>query len=445
MTAEPADRPLSRNPDFALLWVAQAISQTAQNAVNYGLLVLVQTRSNSSAQLSLAILTVILPSVLFGLVAGAYVDRRDKRWVLIGTNALRAGAMLGFILFTDQLPLVYLASFVFSTISQFFAPAEAAMIPAIVDRRRLIQANSLFHLTFTVSQLAGLVLLGPLVVNLIGLDGLFALVAVALAACAALLWPLPSTRHPTQEGDRGFGALVGDVRVVLRVIGRDRPMAWAMLHWTLGSTLGIILATLAPGFVVNVVGIRAEDSVFVLAPAGVGMVLGTAVLSRWGAGLERRRLVVTGLFGIGAALCFLAAVGSIWEGMLGREGLPGRGAGATILQINGLIAVVMATALTAGAAFVAVVIPSQTLIQEHAPPDVRGRVFAVQFVLSNVVGIVPLLLLGELADRVGVEWTLAVVGLVVLGVGAASARLAPPSEPRSDRYPTTGSGAESAA
>src|SRR5262245_4444765 len=79
-----------RNRDFMLLWAAQAIGQTAQNAVNYGLMVLVQTYTASATHMSVAVLTVVVPSVVFGLVAGAYVDRRDKRWVMIWTNLLRA-------------------------------------------------------------------------------------------------------------------------------------------------------------------------------------------------------------------------------------------------------------------------------------------------------------------------------------------------------------------
>src|SRR5215813_3872086 len=63
-----------RNRDFLLLWLAQAISQTAQNAIWYGIVVLVQHRSNSSTQLSVAVLTLIIPSVIFGVLAGVYVD-----------------------------------------------------------------------------------------------------------------------------------------------------------------------------------------------------------------------------------------------------------------------------------------------------------------------------------------------------------------------------------
>ena len=435
-----ADSSLWRNRDFMLLWAAQAISQTAQNAVNYGLLVLVQTRSHSSAHMSVAVLTVILPSVIFGLVAGAYVDRRDKRWVLIGTNALRAVCMLGYVLFTDYLLLIYLANFLFSTISQFFAPAEAAMIPSIVERRRLIQANSLFHLTFTASQLGGLVLLGPLVVNLVGLEGLFVPGGVALASCAVLRWPLPSTHRRVEDQIEGFAALWGEVRDVLTFVRSDRILSWAVVQWTLAATLALILATLAPAFVVDVLGIRAEDSVFILAPAGIGMILGTGLLSRLAHRLDKHRAINSGVFAIGLALSLLSVVGAIWEWLVGIEiGLPVGAVQAeghpSTPEFYALVGLVMLTATAAGLAFVAVVVPSQTIIQERAPVEIRGRVFAVQLVLSNVVGIAPLIFLGDLADRIGVDWTLLLLGLAICTFGVMSARLAP-SDRRIEEGPT---------
>src|SRR5438067_332410 len=85
-----ADGPIWKNRPFVLLWAAQAISQTAQNAIWYGMMVLVQHKSGSTTQMSVAIMSLIVPSVLFGIIAGAYVDRWDKRGVLIATNALRA-------------------------------------------------------------------------------------------------------------------------------------------------------------------------------------------------------------------------------------------------------------------------------------------------------------------------------------------------------------------
>src|SRR5689334_11543283 len=157
------------NRHFLLLWLAQAISQTAQNAIWYGIVVLVENLSHSSTQLSIAVLTLIIPSVIFGVLAGVYVDRWDKRTVLIATNVIRGGIAFSYACFglVAGLPLsaLFLINFLFSTVGQFFAPAETSMIPTVVARPKLLQANSLFHLTFTASQLVGLVVLGPLLVK----------------------------------------------------------------------------------------------------------------------------------------------------------------------------------------------------------------------------------------------------------------------------------------
>jgi MFS family permease len=410
-----------RNRNFMLLWGAQTIAQTAQNAVNFGLMVLVQTHTQSAAHMSVVVLTVVLPSVFFGLVAGAYVDRRDKRLVLIATNLLRAALMPVYVLLPDWLWLLYAVNCLFATISQFFAPAEVAMIPVLVGRRGLMQANSLFNLTFTAAQLGGLVLLGPLLVTLVGTSGLFVAVGVALVVATLLLWPLPSTRNPLDEPVQGFTALGGEVAFVLRYVRTDRLIAWGVLQWTIGSTLALIVATLAPTFVVQVLGIRAEDSVFVLAPAGIGTVLGSALLTRWGDRLDRRHLIERALMALGTLLATMALAAIVWQrlGWLADSagGDPGSRGWLT------LAGVIMALAVLAGFAFVAVIVPAQTLIQERALPDVRGRLFAVQMVLANVASILPLLALGELSDVIGVGRALLLVGLMVFGLGLASTRL----------------------
>src|ERR671936_1465925 len=204
-----------RNKHFLLLWLAQAISQTAQNAIWYGIVILVQHRSNSSTQLSLAVLALIVPSVVFGVLAGVYVDRWDKRRVLIATNLIRGGIAFLYALFglVDVLPLslLFLVNFAFSTVGQFFAPAETALIPAVVSRNRLLQANSLFHLTFTASQLVGLVVLGPLLAKVAGTDGLFVSMASAIVLCGFLVWPLPPHRgeHDPRIARSGGEAIRG--------------------------------------------------------------------------------------------------------------------------------------------------------------------------------------------------------------------------------------------
>jgi MFS family permease len=427
-----ADVPTWHNTSFLLLWLAQAVSQTAQNAIWFGILILVQERSNSSTQLSLAVLTLIVPSVVFGVLAGVYVDRWDKRSVLIVTNVLRGSIAFAYALFgvAAWLPLsaLYLVNFAFSTVGQFFAPAETAMIPAIVARPRLMQANSLFHLTFTASQLIGLVVLGPLLAKLVGVDGLFVTMAAAIVLCGGLVWPLPAHRgeHDPSVARSGGEALRGlerDVRDVLTFVLRGRVVALAMVQWTIGTILGLVVATLVPTFAVQFLHVHVEDAVFIMAPAGIGMVAGTMLLNRRGDRFDKHFLTNLGLATVAACLVAIGGLALAVDALTDADPpliwLP------VIGQASAIVPAVMGLALIAGFGFVAIMVPAQTFLQEQAPAELRGRVFAVQLMLSNLAGIVPLLLLGGIADLIGVDKTFILVGLLIALAAAISERVAP--------------------
>jgi MFS family permease len=434
--AAVGEQSIWRNREFLLLWLAQAISQTAQNAIWYGIVVLVQRQSHSSTLLSLAILTLIIPSVIFGVLAGVYVDRWDKRAVLIGTNLIRGCIAFSYALFGLPLglplSLLFVINFLFSTVGQFFAPAETAMIPTVVGRPKLLQANSLFHLTFTASQLGGLVVLGPLLAKVLGVDGLFISMAAAIVICAALVWPLPRTRgehDPTvpaseQEAIQGVWH---DVKDIWHFVVRDRVVALAMVQWTIGAILGLVVATLVPGFAERLLYVRAEDAVFVMAPAGIGMVAGTALLNRWGDRFEKHFLTNVGLFTV--ATCLALTGGLAFVATVLTAGDTPLIEMPTLGQVSVVVPPIMALALMAGFGFVAIMVPAQTFLQERAPVDLRGRVFAVQLMLSNFASIVPLLLLGGLADVIGVDKTLLLIGLLIATAGTISVRIAPGEAP----------------
>jgi MFS family permease len=429
-----------RNRNFLLLWLAQAISQTAQNAIWYGIVVLVERLSHSSTQLSIAVLTLIIPSVVFGVLAGVYVDRWDKRTVLISTNLIRGGIAFFYATFGLNLGLplgaLYVINFLFSTVGQFFAPAETSMIPTVVARPRLLQANSLFHLTFTASQLIGLVVLGPLLAKVAGVDGLFVSMAACIVVCGALVWPLPSTRgeHNPAQPTSGEAAIRGvwhEVRDIWHFVFRDRIVALAMVQWTIGAILGLVVATLVPGFGERLLHVRPEDAVFVMAPAGIGMVMGTALLNRWGDHLEKHFLGNLGLFTVAACLGLTGGLAFVVA--LVTSGNPPLIVLPTLGEVSVLVPAVMALALIAGLGFVAIMVPAQTFLQERAPVELRGRVFAVQLMLSNFASIIPLLLLGGLADLIGVDKTLLLIGILIAMAGAISLRIAPGTPPWSSR------------
>jgi len=329
--------------------------------------------------------------------------------------------VIGYLLFGDYLALVYLVNFLFSSFGQFFSPAEAAMIPAVVNNRRLMEANSLFHLTFTASQLIGFVILGPLAVNLAGADALFIVCGALILMCAVLCWPLPSQpgEPAAGAGSQRFAELWQDIQEVMGFIRGNAVVQWAIGVWTLGAILAIVVAMLAPGFAVSVLGIRAEDSVFVLAPAGLGMVVCTAILSRAGPRLDKYRLVNAGLAVVSLAIFALGLVGPVWSWFFGViDGAP-----FSFTNLAGPIGVSMVVGLIAGLGFVCMIVPAQTIIQERAPVAVRGRVFSIQFMLSNVLSVLPLIFLGGLADIIGVARTLTGLALVLFFITYVSIRV----------------------
>ena len=162
---------LLRKRNFLRLWLAQLISMTIFNASNYALLILIEEVTGSTTLVGLAIICFSLPAVLFGAMAGVFVDHMIKRRVLWASNCLRAIATFIFVISllinNSQLIPVYLLTFMISIIGQFFTPAEGSAIPMLVSEEELMPAVSLFNITFMLSQALGFILFAPLALSLL--------------------------------------------------------------------------------------------------------------------------------------------------------------------------------------------------------------------------------------------------------------------------------------
>ncbi len=412
------------NRPFMLLWTAQAISQTAQNSIWFALMVLIEEATHSTTQIGLAIVSFILPSVIFTVPAGVLVDRVDKRLMLVATNWLRAVVVLGYLVFSGSVAAIYAVTFVFSIISQFFLPAEAAMIPALVRRERLITANSLFNLTFTISQLVGIVFLAPILIKVFGTGSLFVVIAVLFAVCGVLVFPLPHGGRVHAEGVaedeiQAVRRFFADLRETWHFLVTDRVATIAMVVLTSGATLTLIVAMVAPRFVVTVLDITPDDTVFILAPAGLGMAVGALLIGRLTRRVSKEFLVVAGTGGVALGMALLAAVDPLWSIVFPQVHAL-LGADLSVPRIVSQVSVVMVIAAVTGFALSMMLIPSQTILQEQAPVASRGRIFAVQIMLGNLASLLPLVFVGGLADIVGVSWVLVLlaISMAVLGIVA---------------------------
>ncbi|MBI4318093.1 MAG: MFS transporter [Chloroflexi bacterium] len=420
-----------RNRHFLLLWLAQAISQTAQNAIWFALMVVVEESTRSTTQLSLAVISTVLPGIALGMIAGVFVDRMNKKTVLVTTNLLRAVTVLGYLLYSQALGFIYVVNLVFCSISQFFGPAEAATIPRLVPNKQLITANSLFNLTFTGSQMAGIVLLAPWVLKLFGAPTLFVFSALAYGVSTLLVYLLPpgdETHKRLSQVRRS--TLVDEMWTELKegwnFIASDKRTFLAMRHLTLIASLMLVMSMIAPRFVVSVLEIQAEDSVYILAPAGIGVLVGATIMGKLANRFGKTALVNFGLVTLGISMFIMAILKFTEEQVapwvaatIGFWPLP---------SSFGAVSAMMVLAVFLGFEAALVMVPSQTILMERAPVPARGRIFAVQMMLGNVVSILPLVFLGGLADIVGVNRVIALIGLGIVLLGGIAIRETRPME-----------------
>jgi MFS family permease len=409
-----------------ILWGAQFITQTAQQAIWFGMIIVVEQVSQSSIHLSVAMLSTIVPGVLLGLIAGVVVDRSNKKTVLVTTNFLRAVIVLGYLLYQTSLYAVYAVNFLFVGISQFFGPAEASTIPALVPKRLLVTANSMFNLTFTVSQLVGIVLLAPWVIKFFGASALFIVAAGIYLAAGVLTTFLPAGVEPERSLAslplRGtLGVARDEVAEAWRFITGDRRTWWGMVFVTLASTLTLVLAMLAPRYVVVEAGIQPEDAVFLFAPAGLVILAMTLVMTRLARRFGEITLSYAGGLICAGALLAMAGLPRI-EPALAWLARTRFGAPFLLPGQQVIVPPLMLISALIGIGFALANIPSQTILMERAPAQTRGRIFSVLLMMTNVAAIAPLAFLGALADLYGVANVIGVIGVVTLLITLAGLR-----------------------
>ncbi len=419
---EDSIRAVLGNSAFLRLWLVQAITQVAQNMINFLLLLrvrsVVETHDVAQANtaLSLVILAFSLPAVLFGPVAGVVADRTNKRTLMAVLNVARALAVLLFLLIQPEwhpqtiLIAYYMVTFMFGIAGQFFAPVLGATIPIVAPRHQLVSANALFNLTFTAAQLVGFAAAGPVLAQLVGIEQLFSATVVIYLLCAALVMTLPATppRAVAVPG-AGFGmnVIVGDIKEGLVYILQDPALMRAIGYLTLAQTTFLMIAALGPEFITGVIGLGTKDIGYIVAPAGIGVLAGVLMVPRVMRRFGRAWLIDIALTLAGLTLFVLALVryfmDAVWPG-----------GDATVVVVT-IASAVMATCLGLCNAFI--LVPSQTMLQERSHEDVRARVYATFFAISNTAAFVPIFFAAAFADLFGVVQVLATLAILVFGLG----------------------------
>ncbi|WP_026189453.1 MFS transporter [Salinispora mooreana] len=248
-TVEPPVRPLSRNQDFIVLWVGQAISSlgSAISSVSFVLLTLAIT--GSAARAGLVASVGAITALACRLPAGLLADHFDRRRIMIAADLGRASALGSLVIagIVGQVTFshILLAAALEAALSSCFQPAEIAALRHVVAREQLTQAaarnESRMHFATLVGPALGGMLFGvgrmvPFLVDAVS----YLMSAVGLTLIKR---PLQNGRERTSQRDRGF------VSAGLRWLWRERFVRGAVL-WFAGVTfvfqsIGLVCVMLA--------------------------------------------------------------------------------------------------------------------------------------------------------------------------------------------------------
>lgn len=361
---------------FTILWLGQTISVFGSGLTSFALGVWVFERSGSATAFALIGLFAVLPRVLFSPLAGALIDRWDRRFLMIASDTLAGlGTLLIVLLLrTDALQLwqIYLLVGLIAAAGAIQWPAYTATTTLLVPKERLGRANGMQQIGQALSEILAPALAGVLLLR-IGLDGVITIdfFTFLLALCSLLLlrFPLPEAT-PEHAGERN--SLRADLFFGWNFIRARKGLAGLLgLLSAVNFLWGMVGALIVP----LILGFSDSERLgLIISIAGAGMLTGSLVMSAWG-GPKRR---VNGVLGFEAlsGLCFILI------GLRPSWWLVAAGAFGAHITI----------ALIFGA--------NQAIWQRKTPSEAQGRVFAAQQMAMRAAAPLAYLLAGPLAERV---------------------------------------------
>jgi MFS family permease len=387
---------LVRNRNFSLLWVGQLVSFFGDRVHQVALGVLVLQRA-TPLDVGIVFAATAVPNVFLGPLAGALVDRWDRRRTMIYCDLVRAGLVLLVPLVINvHIALVYLIALAVATVGLLFRPAKTAIVPLIVDEERLVTANSASSINETLADLLGYPVAAAIVAGLAKLIGAaFVLDSATYVVSAILIWGMVVPREELSA--EPFSA---------RAIWREMAEGWRFLTHKaelLANTVVSTVAQLAFGAEIVCSLIYAKDVLnqsflpfpenygWLMASLGLGSVVGGVAIGWFAPHAPKGPMTIAGFIGLGLAM---VGVG---------------------LTRSPQVAIGLFFAI--GVANMLYLVPTITLFQELTPQRLFGRVVSSRQALTFGAMAISMGAAGYLAGVVGAAAVLMLGGGLIAAAG----------------------------
>jgi len=406
MTESRVVTALFRQRDFSALWWGQFVSLVGERCTYLALIALLAEHTHGLRDARSALLLSVLanmmlaPVLIFAPFAGAWIDQRNLRRVVVVCDLLRAAIVLSIPVvyrLTGGIIPVFALLFLLFTCGVFFLPAKSSLTPEIVPSSQLLAANT--WLTVAGIAAAGLGTLGGgwLVdrwgwVRALELNSVTYLVSVgAMLTIRYVPQPRPpaavitGVREYLRQLREGW-SVIRDTAAVSAALLALATVWWCGGFLHVAGTLHVQRAASAPG--VERIGV-----LFAALAAGGG-------LSAWwvntrGRELPRLRVILGAVILAGAAMLLLAA--------------------------STRFAVFLVAGFVMGVAAAPILLIGETMLQESTSPGMRARVFATRDLCMRSMLLVSVSIAAWVTRDQGAQWALVACGALAVGAAVVAA------------------------
>ncbi len=379
---------------FRLLFLAQLISSFGDVIHSLALMWFVYGTTGSALKTGGVATMTVIAKLLFGLPAGALVDRWNRKTIMLVSDLLRGAVVLSLVVVawtTGGLPLwyIYAATFVLSLSGMLFGPARNAVLPDIVGSDLLLSANVAANMVGQLLMI-GYTAVGGILVALIG--PIWALTIDALTFFVSAGWVLlahiPDTRELAGKAKLSLRALASEIKEGLAFMRSQSLIAFVVSVVILVNFGSGLYSALTPVLVQSVLKSGAAVYGLISTAMVVGSVAGSIVLESIFQRFRPSTLVFIGLGGSGLCTVLLGFVSSV--------------------PLALLLFGVMSFALVFNQ------MPLYTTLQRETPGHLRGRVFNIFGVLANISSPLAIGIGAWLADSFGVSYVYLLGGAIIL-------------------------------
>ncbi|MCL5435107.1 MAG: MFS transporter [Patescibacteria group bacterium] len=408
---------LAVRPFFYLL-ISEIFSQLAINMLNFVLVIVAFTVAHSNTAVSGVVFSFMLPSLLFGILAGVIVDKRNKKNVLFMTNVLRGILVFPLAFLHTNIFIIYILTFFVAFITQFFIPAETPIIPLLVRKDQLLSANALFGMGIYGSIFLAYALSGPVLIifgrtNVFIVFGLLFLIGAFFASLIKVKEP-KANKVSAKDVIENI-SLTKEIKIAVSIMAKTKAIYRALFLLTLAQVIILVLAVVGPGYAQRVLRIRVEDFPFLfVTPAIIGMALSAICIGSFFHKVSKEKLTRIGLVLLGFSILLLPYGSKVESREIVQAinfYLP------HFLKIN-ILHIMIVLAFIMGVANALVLVPANTVLQEETSDEFRGKVYGALSTLVGLFSLLPIILVGSLADLIGVKGVLTGIGVIVLAIAA---------------------------